>query len=57
MKALPRLPFNALRVFEAVARHGSMARAAEALNVLPSAASMQMKNLSGYVGVPLVSAP
>ncbi len=54
MKSPPRLPLNALRVFEAVARNGSMARAAEALNVLPSAVSMQMKNLADYVGVPLV---
>ncbi len=55
MKVSPRLPLASLRVFEAVARCGSMARAAEALNVLPSAVSMQIKRLSTYVGVPLVA--
>jgi len=55
MKAARRLPFNALRVFEAVGRLGSMSKAAEALNVQPSAVSMQMKNLADYVGVPLVA--
>lgn len=54
MKAAPRLPFNALRVFEAVGRLGSMSKAAEALSVQPSAVSMQMKNLADYVGVALV---
>lgn len=54
MKAIPRLPLNALRTFEAVARLGSMARAAEALNVQPSAVSMQIKNLSEFVGLPLL---
>ena len=55
MKTISRLPLNALRAFEAVARLGSMARAAEALNVQPSAVSMQIKNLSEYIGVPLVA--
>ncbi len=55
MKATPRLPLNALRVFEAVGRLGSMAKAAEALNVQPSAVSMQMRNLAAYVGLPLVA--
>jgi LysR family glycine cleavage system transcriptional activator len=54
MKPLVRLPLNALRVFDAVARCGSMSRAAEALNVQPSAVSMQMKNLAEFVGRPLV---
>ncbi|MDP3762386.1 MAG: LysR substrate-binding domain-containing protein [Ramlibacter sp.] len=54
MKAISRLPLNSLRVFEAVARLGSMARAAEALNVQPSAVSMQLKNLTDFVGLPLV---
>src|SRR4249919_2995561 len=54
MKAFPRLPLNALRVFEAVARLRSMTRAAEALDVQPSAVSMQMKNLADFVGLPLV---
>jgi LysR family transcriptional regulator, glycine cleavage system transcriptional activator len=54
MKVTSRLPLNALRVFEAVAQTNSMARASEALSVQPSAVSMQMKNLSEYVGVALV---
>lgn len=54
MKAISRLPLNALRVFEAVARLGSMARAAEALSVQPSAVSMQLKNLTDFVGLPLL---
>src|SRR5579862_6078099 len=55
MKTFPRLPMNALRVFESVARHGSMAKAAEALNVQPSAVSMQMKNLARHIGTDLVA--
>ncbi len=54
MNSFPRLPLNALRVFEAVARHGSMTKAAQALNVQPSAVSMQMKNLTEHIGTPLV---
>jgi LysR family transcriptional regulator, glycine cleavage system transcriptional activator len=54
MTTISRLPLNALRVFLAVARCGSMARAAEALNVQPSAVSMQMQNLSEYAGLPLI---
>lgn len=53
MKTISRLPLNSLRTFEAVARLGSMARAAEDLNVQPSAVSMQIKSLTDYVGVPL----
>jgi LysR family transcriptional regulator, glycine cleavage system transcriptional activator len=53
MKTISRLPLNALRVFEAVAQSGSMVRASEALNVQPSAVSMQIKNLNEYVGVAL----
>ncbi len=54
MKTISRLPLNALRVFDAVVRYGSMARAADALNVQPSAVSMQMKNLADYIGLPLI---
>jgi LysR family transcriptional regulator, glycine cleavage system transcriptional activator len=53
MNTFSRLPLNALRVFEAVAHYGSMVRASEALHVQPSAVSMQIKNLSEYVGVAL----
>jgi LysR family glycine cleavage system transcriptional activator len=53
-KPIPRLPLNALRVFEAVGRLRSMARAAEELNVQPSAVSMHMRNLTAFVERPLV---
>jgi LysR family transcriptional regulator, glycine cleavage system transcriptional activator len=53
MDTLSRLPLNALRVFDAVARYGSMAKAAEALSVQPSAVSMQITNLNDYLGSPL----
>lgn len=52
-RAFSRLPLNALRVFEAIARTGSMARAAELLNVQPSAVSMQLKLLQAHAGRPL----
>jgi len=43
-----------LRLFEAVARLGSFARAAEELHIAQPTASVQIKKLSGTVGVPLV---
>jgi LysR family glycine cleavage system transcriptional activator len=46
-------PLNALRAFEAVARHLSMARAADELHVTPAAISQQVKLLEGYLGVTL----
>lgn len=49
-----RLPLNSLRFLQAVARHGSMARAAQALHVEPSAVSMQIKALADYLGAPVV---
>ena len=49
-----RLPsLNALRAFEAVARHLSMTKAAEELNVTPAAVSRQIKTLEDYLGVTL----
>ena len=49
-----RLPsLNALRAFEAVARHLSMTKAAEELNVTPAAVSRQVKTLEDYLGVTL----
>lgn len=42
-----------LRVFVAVARHLSFARAAEELSLTPPAVSMQIKELEGHVGLPL----
>lgn len=44
---------NALRAFEAVARHLSMARAADELHVTPAAVSQQIKLLEDYLGIAL----
>lgn len=46
-------PLNALRVFEAAARHGSFVRAAEELHVTSAAVSQQIKLLEDYLGVVL----
>ncbi len=46
-------PLNALRAFEAAARHLSFARAAEELHVTPAAISQQIKLLEDYLGVTL----
>ncbi len=43
-----------LRVFEQVARHRSMSRAAEALHLTQPAVSMQVKQLETLVGMPLL---
>ena len=51
MSGLPSL--NALRAFEAAARHLSFARAAAELNVTPAAVSHQVKALEAYLGTPL----
>lgn len=48
---LPPLPV--LRTFEAVARHGSFADAADELNVTPSAVSHQIRSLEEHFGVKL----
>ncbi len=51
---LSRLPpLNALRAFEASARHRSFSRAAEELNVTPAAISHQMKGLEEFLGAKL----
>lgn len=42
-----------LRIFSAVAHHGSFARAAEALHLSPPTLSLQVKQLSETVGQPL----
>jgi LysR family glycine cleavage system transcriptional activator len=44
-----RLPLNAVRVFAAVATHGSFSAAAEALHVTTAAVSMQIKSLEDYL--------
>jgi LysR family glycine cleavage system transcriptional activator len=46
-------PLNALRAFEAAARHCSFVRAAEELHVTPAAISQQIKVLEDYLGVAL----
>jgi len=46
-------PLNALRVFDAVARHGNLTRAAAELNMTQSAVSYQVKLLEGFAGGPL----
>lgn len=46
-------PLTALRAFEAVARHLSMARAADELHVTPAAVSQQIRLLETYLGVTL----
>ncbi len=50
-----RLPsLNALRAFEAVARHLSISRAAEELHVTPAAVSQQVKALEADLGTALL---
>ena len=52
MRKLP--PLNALRVFDAVARNGSLSQAALELRVSPSAVSQQITNLEDWLGVRLL---
>jgi LysR family glycine cleavage system transcriptional activator len=49
----PLLPLNALRAFEAIARHMSFARAAEELHVTPAALSHQIRGLEEQLGLSL----
>lgn len=51
MRQLP--PLNALRAFEAAARHMSFSKAADELNVTPAAISQQIRALEDIVGVKL----
>ena len=46
-------PLNALRAFEAAARHLSFAKASEELNVTPAAVSQQIKKLEDHLQVQL----
>lgn len=46
-------PLNAVRAFEAAARHGGFAAAAEELSVTPAAISQQVKGLEGLLGFKL----
>lgn len=51
MKRLP--PLNALRVFEAAARHLSFTKAADELHVTPGAVSQQIKALEDFLQTPV----
>lgn len=51
MRKLP--PLNALRVFEAAARHLSFTKAAEELHVTPGAVSQQIKSLEDFLETPV----
>ena len=46
-------PLNALRAFEAAARHLSLAKAAQELNVSPGAVSHQIRALEALLGIEL----
>jgi LysR family glycine cleavage system transcriptional activator len=46
-------PLNALRAFEAAARLGGFAKAAEELSVTPAAVAQQIKSLESWSGAPL----
>lgn len=48
-----QLPLNALRAFEAAARHLSFTRAADELNVTQTAVSAQVRQLEDRLGTPL----
>ena len=49
----PLPPLNALRAFEAIARHLSFAKAAEEMHVTPAALSHQIRGLEQELGVSL----
>src|SRR5215471_7524419 len=51
--AQPLPPLNALRAFEAIARHLSFAKAADELFVTPAALSHQIRGLEEQLGVAL----
>ncbi len=51
--ARPLPPLNALRAFEAAARHLSFTKAAHELNVTPAAISHQVRALEDQLGLPL----
>ncbi len=48
-----RVPLNAIRAFEAVARHTSVSRAADELGVTPTAVSHQIRQLGDFLQVEL----
>ncbi len=52
--AIRRLPLTSLRVFVAVADHGTLLRAADALGVTAAAVTQQVQSLETYLGMPLL---
>ena len=46
-------PLNALKAFEAAARHLSFSNAAAELHVTPAALSQQIKSLEAHLGAPV----
>jgi DNA-binding transcriptional LysR family regulator len=54
IKTMLRASFRQLQVFESVARHKSFTRAAEELFITQSTVSIQLKQLSDNLGVPLL---
>ena len=52
-KDMKELPLNALRTFSLAAKWMSFRKAAEELNVTPTAVSHQVKHLEGMLGVSL----
>jgi LysR family transcriptional regulator, glycine cleavage system transcriptional activator len=52
-RASPLPPLTAIRVFEAVARHGSFTKAANELGMTQAAVSYQIKVLEDRIGAPL----
>jgi LysR family glycine cleavage system transcriptional activator len=53
MRRRPLPPLNALRAFEATARHLSFSKAAQELNVTPAALSHQIRGLEDLLGLKL----
>ena len=53
-KSISAIPLNGLRTFEATARHMSLKRAAEELNVTPSAVSHRLRVLEKVLGCKLL---
>jgi len=51
---MKQVTLRQLRIFEAVARHMNFSRAADELHLSQPAVSTQVKELAGYVGLPLL---
>lgn len=57
MKSRSKISLNALKTFEAVARHGNMSVASQELSVTPGAVSRQMADLQAAVSFDLFDGP